>query len=142
MPNSLGCNLLAAWKGASLLQAKLEQQFRRPKSSGHTMQHETSSILNAYRSQLVNPHGPSETLECPSPKPQFSHVSLAPIALPWPCSRPSPKLLGLPETAVTTWAKLGRRKSNFLAVVCQIPSDVICQTAWKHASLRETQFEH
>ena len=79
-------------------------------------------------SQLVNPHGPSETLECPSPKPQFSHVSSAPIAPPWPCSRPSPKLLGLPETAVTTWAKLGRRKSNFLAVVCQIPSDVICQT--------------
>ena len=39
---------------------------------------------------------------------------------------PSPRLLGQPDTTVTTWTKLGRRKSNFLALLCQMLWDAIC----------------
>ena len=129
MPTSLGCNLLAAWKAASLLPAKLEHQCRRPNSSGHT-HHATSSILNAYRSQLPNPHGRDSRANQAdsSTKPQVFHVSPAPVALPWPSSRPpsSLRLLGLPDTVVTTSDKLGRRNCNRSAQLGQLHWGAIC----------------
>ena len=82
-----------------------------------------------------------------STKPQAFHVPLAPVALPWPSLRPplSPRLSGLPDTVVTTSAKLGRRKCNFLARICQIHWDAVCSLLGKLlliASLLRAKWEH
>ena len=63
-----------------------------------------------------------------STKPQVFQVSPAPVALPWPSSRPPPslRLLGLPDTVVTTSDKLGRRKCNLSAPLCQIHWGATC----------------